>query len=107
MSDANPLLVPFLAAAEDVCAARPEVDADLARELMAEAATMLHNGLALDGLDADDTVATAKMLAQALVAADPAAAVRASAVAARGDSALHEPEVVGGAIGVAAAILRL
>ncbi|RNL78399.1 hypothetical protein [Nocardioides marmorisolisilvae] len=107
MADANPLLDPFLAAAEDVTAVRPEVDLDLARELMGEAAVMLHNGLALEGLDEHDTRAAATVLAHALVDVDPTAAVRAAARDVLGDGELHEPEVVSGAILVAAAILQL
>jgi len=104
----NPLLAPFLEAAERVAAARPEVDLDLARELMGEAAVMLDNGLALEGLDEDDTAAAVVLLAEALVTPDPAAAVGAGAQSVlvdRGD--LHEPEVVAGALLVAAAILKL
>ncbi|MFL6108585.1 MAG: hypothetical protein ACJ72D_26315 [Marmoricola sp.] len=101
----NPLLDPFLAAAEEAAATRPEVDADLARELMAEAATMLHNGLALEGLDEHDTRAAVAVLANDLVAPDPGAAVRARAEAVLADADLHEPEVVSGALRVAAAIL--
>jgi len=41
----------FLATAEAVAAERPEVDLEMAREVFQEAATLLHNGLALDGLD--------------------------------------------------------
>jgi hypothetical protein len=44
----------FLATAEAVAIARPEVDLDMAREVFQEAATLLHNGLALDGLDDHD-----------------------------------------------------
>ena len=44
----------FLATAEDVARARPEVDLEMAREVFAEAATLLHNSLALDGLDESD-----------------------------------------------------
>jgi len=58
---ANPMLAPFLAAAEAAAKARPEVDVELARELLAEAATMLHNGLALDGLDEHDTVSSSTL----------------------------------------------
>ena len=106
-STVNPLLAPFLAAAEEVAATRPEVDVELARELMGEAATMLHNGLALEGLDEQDTIAAVSVLARALVAPDPAAAVRERAQAVLSDSALHEPEVVSGSLLVAAAILKL
>lgn len=106
-SATNPLLAPFLAAAQEIATVRPEVDVELAGELMAEAAVMLHNGLALDGLDEHDTRAAAGLLAQALVAPDPAAAVRERAESVQTDSKFHEPEVVAGSLLVAAAILRL
>jgi hypothetical protein len=106
--DVNPLLEEFLAAADAAARSRPEVDPELARELMAEAAIMLHNGLALDGLDDHDTRAAITALAGDLVAADPEAALRArfqTTLDEPGD--LHDPEAVSGAYRVAAAILRL
>ena len=45
----------LLATAERVAAERPEVDLDLAREVFEEAATLLYNGLALEGLGAFET----------------------------------------------------
>jgi hypothetical protein len=45
----------FLATAEEVAQARPEVDLEMAREVFHEVATLLYNGLALDGLDDHDT----------------------------------------------------
>jgi hypothetical protein len=104
----NPLLEEFLAAADAVAQARPEVDRDLARELMHEAATMLHNGLALDGLDDHDTRAAVTALSLDLVAEDPEAALRARRRATLEDPGdLHDPDAVSGAYLVAAAILRL
>ena len=53
----RPVDPPFdqlLATAEAVARARPEVDIEMAREVFLEAATLLANGLALDGLDAHD-----------------------------------------------------
>src|SRR3954453_12249769 len=44
----------FLATAEAVAQARPEVDLEMAREVFLEAATLLYNDLALDGLDGHD-----------------------------------------------------
>ena len=61
----------FLATAEAVAKARPEVDLELAREVFLEAATLLHNGLALDGLDEHDASAVVAGLCVDLVAADP------------------------------------
>lgn len=52
-----PLFDPFLVTAEAVAKARPEVGLDLALEVFHEAATLLHNGLALDGLDEHDAQA--------------------------------------------------
>jgi hypothetical protein len=107
-SAVNPLLDEFLAAADAVAGSRPGVDPELARELMQEAATMLHNGLAIDGLDDHDTGAAITALALDLVAEDPEAAVRARRQATLEDPGdLHDPEAVAGAYLVAAAILRL
>ena len=75
-STAGPLFEEFLAAAEAVARARPEVDPEMAREVFHEAATLLDNGLALDGLDAHDTAAVVAGLCADLVAEDPGAAVR-------------------------------
>jgi hypothetical protein len=97
----------FMATAEAV-AARPEVDSELAREVFHEAATLLDNGLALDGLDDHDVPAVIAGLCSALVAEDPGAAVRERAAAASetpGD--LHDPEAVSAAYLVAASILQL
>ena len=66
---ANPLLDRFLAAADDVARVRPEVDPETAREVFAEAADLLHDGLALDGLDGHDTEAVISGLCAALSAA--------------------------------------
>ena len=107
-STVGPPFEEFLAAADAVARARPEVDLELAREVFQEAATLLHNGLALDGLDGHDTDAVVAGLCVDLVAADPGAAVRArsrSALEARGD--LHDPEAVSAAYLIAAAILQL
>ncbi len=98
----------FLATAEAVAQERPEVDLELAREVFLEAATLLHNGLALDGLDEHDASAVVAGLCIDLVAADPGAAVRARSRAtleAPGD--LHDPEGVSGAYLVAATIFQL
>ncbi len=99
---------PFMATAEAVARERPEVDPEMAREVFHEAATLLHNGLALDGLDEHDARAVVAGLCADLVTEDPGAAVRARAdttLVAPGD--LHEPDVVAAAYLVAAAILQL
>ena len=98
----------FLATAEAVARARPDVDLEIAREVFLEVATRLHNGLALDGLDEHDANAVVAGLCVDLVAEDPGVAVRARSRAtleAPGD--LHEPDVVSGAYLVAATILQL
>jgi len=94
----NPVRPPFdqfLATAEAVAQARPEVDLEMAREVFLEAATLLDNGLALDGLDEHDASAVVAGLCIDLVAADPGAAIRARAqetLQAPGD--LHDPDGV-------------
>jgi hypothetical protein len=98
----------FLAAAEAVARARPEVDLASAREVFHEAATLLHDGLALDGLDEHDTTAVVAGLCVDLVADDPGAAVRARSRATSDDPGdLHDPEGVAAAYLVAAGILQL
>jgi hypothetical protein len=98
----------FMATAEAVARARPEVDLELAREIFLEVATVLDNGLALDGLDEHDANAVVAGLCVDLVSEDPGAAVRARAEAALevpGD--LHEPEVASAAYLIAAGMLQL
>ena len=107
-SSAGPLFDQFLATAEAVAQARPGVDLEMAREVFGEAATLLHNGRALDGLDTHDAGAVVAGLCVDLVAEDPGAAVRARSRAtlhAPGD--LHDPEGVSAAYLIAAAILQL
>lgn len=100
------ILEPFLAAAEHAAATRPEVDGDVARELMTEAAAMLHNSLALDHLDEHDLGVTVATLATSLVAPDPTEAVRACA-AAPPPSEVHDPEGVRAAYAVTVQVLGL
>ena len=107
-STVGPPFDQFLATAEAVAKARPEVDLEMAREVFQEAGTLLHNGLALDGLDEHDVSAVVAGLCIDLVAEDPGAAVRARSQAtlvAPGD--LHDPEGVSAAYLIAAAILQL
>src|ERR1700709_1613853 len=97
-STVDPLVDPFLVTAEAVAQERPEVDLELVREVFQEAATLLHNGLALDGLDDHDANAVVAGLCVDLVAEDPGAAVRARSRAtleAPGD--LHDPDGVSAA----------
>jgi len=98
----------FLATAEAVARARPEVDLELAREVFLEVATVLYNGLALDGLDEHDTSAVVAGLCADLITTDPREAVHERAratLAAPGD--LHDPEAVSAAYLISAAMLRL
>jgi hypothetical protein len=76
----------LLAQADVVAAARADVDPDMAREVFAEAATLLHDGLVLDGLDEHDARIVVEALCEDLSAADPGAAIRA-----RADATLTEP----------------
>ena len=98
----------FLATAEAVARARPEVDLEMAREVFQEAATLLDNGLALDGLDEHDASAVVAGLCVDLVTKDPGAAVRARAQATLVDPGdLHDPEGVSAAYLMAVAIFQL
>ncbi len=98
----------LLATAEAVAQARPEVDLEMAREVFHEAATLLHNGLALDGLDGHDARAVVAGLCLDLVAEDPGAAVRARSRTTLEDPRdLHDPAGVSAAYLVAASILQL
>jgi hypothetical protein len=107
-STVDPPFDQFLATAEAVTQARPEVDPELAHEVFLEAATLLHNGLALDGLDEHDAEAVVAGLCVDLVAADPGAAVRARSLATVEDPGdLHDPEGASAAYLIAAAILQL
>ena len=107
-STVGPPFDQFLATAEAVAQARPEVDLEMAREVFLEAATLPYDGLALDGLDEHDANAVVAGLCVDLVAEDPGAAVRARSQAtleAPGD--LHDPEGVSAAYLIAAALLQL
>src|SRR3954466_153028 len=107
-SSVKPPYDPFLATAESVARTRPEVDLEIAREVFLEAATLLHNGLALDGLDEHDASAVVAGLCVDLVAADPGAAVRArSRATLEAPEDLHDPEGVAASYLVSAAILQL
>jgi len=98
----------LLRTAEEVAAARPEVDLEIAREVFLEAATLLHNGLALDGLDDHDARAVVAGLCVDLVTDDPGAAVRERSRWAPEDrGSLHDPEAVSRAYLIAASVLQL
>jgi hypothetical protein len=107
-SAADPPFDQFLATAEAVARARPEVDLEMAREVFQEAATLLYNGLALDGLDDHDASAVVAGLCIDLVAVDPGAAVRARSRAALEEPGeLHDPEGASAAYLIAAQIFQL
>src|SRR3954449_1775826 len=98
----------LLRVAEEIAEERADVDLELAREVFHEVATLLYNGLALDGLDAHDASAAVSGLCVDLVTADPGAAVRARSRATLDDSGdLHDPEGVSASYLVAARILQL
>src|SRR5262249_61344183 len=89
----DPLFEPFMATAERVARERPEVDLELSREVFHEAATLLHNGVALDGLDEHDAESVVAGVCEDLVAPDPGGAIRARAEAVLADPGeLHDPE---------------
>lgn len=107
-SNPGPPFEQFLATAEAVARSRPEVDLETAREVLREAATLLHDGLALDGLDVHDTDAVIAGLCVDLVAEDPGAAVRARSrdvVDEPGD--LHDAQAASAAYLDAASVLQL
>ncbi len=98
----------FLATAEAVARERPEVDLEIAREVFEEVATLLYNGLALDGLDEHDAAAVVAGLCLDLVTEDPGEAVRARSRATLEEPGdLHDPEGVSRVYLISAAILKL
>jgi hypothetical protein len=98
----------FLATAEAVAEARPEVDREMALEVFEEVATLLYNGLALDGLDDHDASAVVAGLCVDLVDSDPGAAVRARSQATLEDPGdLHDAASVSRSYLIAASILKL
>lgn len=98
----------FLATAEQVARDRPDVDPDMAREVFEEAAVLLYNGLALEGLDEHDARSVVDGLCADLVGEDPGSAVRARTRATLADPGdLHDPRGVAAAYEVATRILQL
>jgi len=107
-STAGPPFDQLLATAEAVASQRPDVDPEMAREVFQEAATLLDNGLVLDGLDEHDANAVVAGLCVDLVAADPGAAIRARAKATlEALRDLHDAEGVSAAYLMAVAIFQL
>jgi hypothetical protein len=98
----------FLTTATAIAQSRPDVDLDTAREIFEEAATLLHNGLVLDGLDEHDARTVVAGLCIDLVATDPGAAIRARAAAvAGGADDLHDAEEARAALLTTVALFRL
>ena len=98
----------FLVTAEEVARERPDVDLELAHEVFEEVATLLYNGLALDGLDEHDARAVVAGLCVDLVTEDPGAAVRERSRATVVDPGdLHDPEGVSRVYLISATILKL
>jgi hypothetical protein len=96
------------AIADAIARARPEVDAELARELLHEAAIMLDDGLALDDLDDHDTNAVVDGLCAVFADRDPGSALRERAEAVRANPVgLHDPEAVRASYLNAVTILQL
>ena len=107
-SPVRPPFDQFLVTAEAVAEARPEVDAGMIREVFGEVATVLDNGLALDGLDDHDARVVVDALCVDLVAEDPSAAVRARAGSlAPATAGLHDPDGVRAAYLTAVQLLQL
>jgi hypothetical protein len=103
-----PFVDQFLATAEAVAEARPEVDLELAREVFLEVATLLHDSLALDGLSETDAQSVVDGLCIDLVAPDPGAAIRARASATEASpGGLDEPDVVAQTYVLVAALFQL
>ena len=103
-----PFVDQFMATAEAVAEERPDVDLEMAREVFLEAATLLHNGLVLDGLDEHDAAAVVGALCVDLVAPDPGAAIRGRAQATRDDPGdVHDPEGVWAAYLTTASLFQL
>jgi hypothetical protein len=88
----------FAATAVAVAKARPQVDPAMIREIFDDAATMLHNGLAIDHLDDHDAQIVVSELCAALTDADPT-----TALMTRFYAAIEEPATLHDAIGVALA----
>lgn len=107
MTPTNPLLAPFLVAASDAAQTRDDVDPEVAREVFTEAATLLHNGLALDGLDEHDTSIVIDGLCIALQDPDPGAAIRACAAASSEDRSLHDRPAVSASYLIVASLLQV
>lgn len=91
-STADLLFDRFAATGAEVAAARPQVDPAMIEEIFGEAATLLHNGLALDHLDDHDAQVVVPELCSALADADPTTALMSRFYAAtETPDGLHDP----------------
>ena len=108
MNELPPVFDRLVATAETVAQERPEdVDLEMAREVFLEA-TLLQNGLALDGLDDHDARAVVAGLCEDLVATDPGSAIFARARRTTENAEdLHDPEAVAASYLVSVRILQL
>lgn len=95
--------------AEQVARERPEVEAEMAREIFLEVATLLHNGLVLDALDVDDASAVVAGLCVDLTADEPGNAIRERSrrIQESPPGDLHDPATVAEVYLVTAALLGL
>ena len=109
MNELPPVFDRLIASSETVAQARPaDVALGMARAVFLEAATPLHNGLALDGLDDHDARAVVAGLCEDLVATDPGSAIRARARRTTENAEdLHDPEAVAASYLVSVRILQL
>lgn len=96
------------ATAERVMAERADADPEMTREVFTEAATLLHDGLALDGLDEHDARVVVAGLCEDMLAEDPGDAVKARAEAALKEPGdLHDPQGVSFSLDLIRAIFQL
>lgn len=98
----------LLATADLIAPVHPEIDVATLREIFVEAATLLHDGLALEGLDEHDTEIVVNGLCVALASSDPPTAIRAASrtcIEQPGD--LHEPRSASASFLIAAGILQV
>ncbi len=91
-STADLLFDRFAVTGAEIAKARPQVDPAMIEEIFDEAATLLHNGLALDHLDGHDAQVVVPELCLALADADPTTALMARFYAAtEAPAGLHDP----------------
>jgi hypothetical protein len=107
-SIADKLFDRFAETAVAVVKARPQVEPAMVQEIFDEAATLLHNGLALDHLDGHDADIVISELCVALTDADPTTALLTRFYAATEEPTdLHDPTGVALAYANVLRILQL